>query len=149
MQKTILWAVVLIVIVGGAFYLMQGTGGTTPTPTPSPVPTPTPTPTAPMTAAITYSADGFGPAEVTIKKGGTVTWTNTSGGNMWVASGPHPAHTGYSSTSLSEHCPDTDGTAFDQCANGASYAFTFDKVGTWPYHNHSASTKFGKVIVVE
>ena len=146
-MKNFIWAIIVVIILGGAYMFWQNSAvPASPTDT---TPVVTPTPTAPMTAAITYSADGFGPAEVTIKKGGTVTWTNTSGGDMWVATGPHPAHTGYSATDLAAHCPDTDATAFDQCANGASYAFTFDKVGTWPYHNHSASTKFGKIIVVE
>src|SRR3989344_4972668 len=134
-MKNFIWALVVVVILGGGYLLWQNNAAPA-TDTDSVVtPTPTPTPTAPMTAVITYSADGFGPAEVTIKKGGTVTWTNTSGGNMWIATGPHPAHTGYSDTSLSEHCPDSDGTAFDQCANGATSAYTFDQVGTWPYHN--------------
>lgn len=105
--------------------------------------------TAPATAAVTYGSGGFSPAEVTIKKGGTVTWTNQGGGNMWVASAMHPAHAGYSGTTLAQHCDDATDTSFDQCKNGASYSFTFDKAGTWAYHNHSAASNFGKVIVVE
>ncbi len=105
--------------------------------------------TAPMSAAVAYGPSGFSPAEVTIKKGGTVTWTNQGGGNLWVASAMHPAHTGYSGTTLAQHCDDATDTSFDQCKNGASYSFTFDKAGTWAYHNHSVSGNFGKVIVVE
>lgn len=105
--------------------------------------------TAPMSAAVTYSSNGFSPAEVTIKKGGTVTWTNQGGGNMWVASAMHPTHTTYSGTTLAQHCDDATDTSFDQCKNGSSYSFTFDKAGTWAYHNHSNSSNFGKVIVVE
>ena len=105
--------------------------------------------TAPMTAAVTYGSNGFSPAEVTIKKGGTVTWTNNGGGNLWVASAPHPAHTAYSGTALAQHCSDATDVSFDQCRNGASYSFTFSKAGTWAYHNHSAASNFGRVIVVE
>lgn len=105
--------------------------------------------TAPATAAVTYGSGGFSPAEVTIKKGGTVTWTNQSGGNMWVASAMHPAHAGYSGTTLAQHCGDAVDVSFDQCKNGASYSFTFDKAGTWAYHNHSVTGNFGKVIVTE
>lgn len=102
-----------------------------------------------MTAAVTYDGKSFSPGEVTIKKGGTVTWRNASGGRMWVASAQHPAHTVYSGTSRQEHCPDASGTAFDQCAGGGDYSFTFQKVGTWNYHDHINATVFGKVVVVE
>lgn len=103
-----------------------------------------------MIAAVSYNdEDGFFPQEVTVKVGGSVTWTNQGGDDMWVATAPHPAHTAYSGTSLQQHCPDTDGNDFDQCANGATYTFKFDKAGTFPYHNHSNATKFGRVIVVE
>lgn len=105
--------------------------------------------TAPMTATVTYNGSTFSPQEVTIKKGGTVTWKNTSGGSMWVASAQHPAHTVYSGTSRTEHCPDTSGTAFDQCVGGGDYSFTFSKAGTWGYHDHLNPSAFGKIVVVE
>ncbi len=104
---------------------------------------------APMSAAVTYSANGFSPSTVTVKVGGTVTWANSSGGNMWVASAQHPTHTVYSGTTLQEHCDTMSNDSFDQCANGNTYSFTFDKVGTWRYHNHSNSSHFGSVVVVE
>lgn len=104
---------------------------------------------APMSESVTYTAEGFAPATVTIKRGGTVTWTNNGGGAMWVASAQHPTHTVYAGTSLSEHCGGTASASFDQCGNGAAYSFTFDKEGEWAYHNHSNARHFGKVIVVE
>jgi plastocyanin len=104
----------------------------------------------PTSATITYSASGFSPATVTIKKGGTVTWDNQSGGTMWVASAQHPTHTAYDGTARTEHCPDADKSAFDQCAASAGdYSFTFDKVGSWAYHDHINSSRFGRVEVVE
>ena len=105
--------------------------------------------TAPMTATITYSGSTYSPQEVTIKKGGTVTWKNASGANMWVASAQHPTHTAYSGTSRTEHCPDTSRTAFDQCVGGGDYSFTFAKTGTWNYHDHLNPSVFGKIVVVE
>lgn len=106
---------------------------------------------APMSTTVTYTAQGFSPSEVTIKKGGTVTFVNQSGGGMWVASGSHPAHTGYDATDRTTHCASgyANPAPFDQCKSEASYSFTFEKVGTWPYHDHLNSSKFGKVIVVE
>lgn len=104
---------------------------------------------APLNASVTYGASGFSPQEVIVKKGGTVTWTNQSSSGMWVASAQHPTHTVYSGTTLQQHCPDTAHNAFDECAAGSSYSFTFDKVGTWAYHNHANSSQFGRVVVVE
>jgi hypothetical protein len=66
---------------------------------------------------------------------------------MWVASNPHPAHTGYDGTSRQQHCPNTANTAFDECAPGSTYSFTFNKVGTWGYHNHMNPGSQGTVIV--
>lgn len=162
-MKNFIWALVIVIILGGGYLLWQNSAQnvagtptpasspTSPSPEPTPAPAPSPTPTgAPITAAVTYSASGFSPAEVTIKKGGTVTWRNTSGGQMWVASAQHPSHMVYSGTSREQHCPDTSGTAFDQCAGETgNYSFTFQKVGTWNYHDHLSAQKFGKVIVVE
>ncbi len=105
--------------------------------------------TAPMSATITYSASGYSPSSVTIKKGGTVTWVDQGTGKMWTASASHPTHTVYAGTTLQEHCDDTTDTSFDQCKNSSQYSFTFDKVGTWRYHNHSQSSHFGSVTVVE
>ncbi|OGC86183.1 hypothetical protein A3D70_00465 [Candidatus Adlerbacteria bacterium RIFCSPHIGHO2_02_FULL_54_18] len=103
----------------------------------------------PKTVTVNYSDAGFSPATITIKRGDTVTFTNSSSGSMWVASAPHPAHTAYAGTALSEHCPAGSALAFDQCQTGASYSFKFDKAGTWKYHNHSNAGSFGEVIVAE
>lgn len=168
-MKNFLWALVIVIVLGGAYMLWQGGGknsGEAVTPTPAPVaapgaiPSPTPSPTpgqatpspaaSAMTATVSYSGTGFTPNEVTIKKGGMVTWKNASNGKMWVASAQHPSHTVYAGTSRQEHCPDTAGTAFDQCAGETGdFSFTFGKVGTWNYHDHMNATVFGKVTVVE
>ena len=103
--------------------------------------------TAPVNAAVTYSASGFSPSTVTIKAGGTVTWSAQGGALIWIASAPHPTHTAYSGTTLDEHCDTMSNDSFAQCKNGSSYSFTFDKAGTWRYHNHSQTSHFGSVIV--
>jgi plastocyanin len=104
---------------------------------------------SPTTATVTLTSSGFTPKSVTIKKGGTITFKNESSGNMWVASAQHPTHTVYSGTTLQDHCDDATDTSFDQCKNGSTYSFTFDKTGTWNYHNHSVNDQFGTVVVVE
>ena len=102
-----------------------------------------------MTATITYDGSSFSPASVTIAKGGTVTFTDTAGATMWVASALHPSHATYDSTSREEHCVSgyTGAKPFDQCASGASYSFTFDKAGTWQYHDHKNASAHGTVVV--
>lgn len=80
----------------------------------------------------------FNPQEVKIKKGGKVTWVNKSQNPVQPASNPHPIHTDY---------PGFD--ALRGLANGESYSFTFDKVGSWGYHNHLNPSIRGEVKVVE
>jgi len=104
---------------------------------------------APMAATVTYNGSSFSPAKVSIKKGGTIMWTNTGDTSMWVASAQHPTHTVYAGTNLEEHCGTGANDSFDQCKAGDSYSFTFDKVGTWNYHDHLHASVFGSVEVVE
>jgi plastocyanin len=99
---------------------------------------------------VTYTDAGFSPATLTIKVGDTVTFKNQSSQGMWVGSAMHPSHTAYSGTTLQQHCPDTANNSFDECkseANGTSWSFTFNKKGTWGYHNHVKASDFGKIIV--
>ncbi|MDD5152505.1 MAG: hypothetical protein PHS95_00685 [Candidatus Pacebacteria bacterium] len=99
-----------------------------------------------LPALVALTDSGFSPSSTTIKKGDTVLFINKSSKKMWVASDPHPAHNGYSGTTLSEHCPDTAGVAFDQCSEDNAYSFTFEKVGTWGFHNHGTGDS-GVIIV--
>lgn len=85
-----------------------------------------------------YTNNGFSPTPVKIKLGDTVTFINESDGPMWVASNPHPTHTDYPS--------------FDELTSvdaGGVYKFTFDKIGTWGYHNHMNHTQTGTVTVTK
>lgn len=103
----------------------------------------------PLNATVTLTADGFSPKSVTIRKGGTITFINEDTGKMWVASASHPAHTMYGGTTLEQHCAAGAVAPFDQCKSGATYMFTFDKVGSFNYHNHLVNGQFGTVVVVE
>jgi plastocyanin len=87
---------------------------------------------------ITYTDSGYTPTTVTVKKGTKVTFTNTSSSGMWTASASHPTH---------QVLPE-----FDQkrsVGRGSSYEFTFDKVGTWQYHNHVKASDTGVVVVTD
>jgi len=105
----------------------------------------------PTKATVAYTVSGFSPKSVTIQKGGTITFTNQGSGQMWIASAPHPAHTGYDGTSRTQHCVAgyTGATPFDECAAGNTYSFTFTKAGSFNYHNHLGSEDFGTITVVE
>lgn len=89
--------------------------------------------------SVSITAGGtFSPAVVTVKVGDTVTWTNEGDSSAWVASDPHPVHTGY--------------LGFDAKAPigpGGTYSFTFEKAGSWNYHNHLHPEAKGTVIVTE
>ena len=96
--------------------------------------------TQPSTDSLTvlYSSSGFSPPSLTVKVGQTVIFENDSSRPMWVASNPHPVHTGLST--------------FDAKKNfsaGQNYSFTFSKVGSFGYHNHSNPSDTGTIVVVD
>ncbi|MDY6771173.1 MAG: hypothetical protein SV186_04420 [Candidatus Nanohaloarchaea archaeon] len=97
---------------------------------------------------VIYNQSGFFPQTITIQKGETVTW-KSQGPRMWVASDVHPTHTEYAGTRLSQHCgnAETADERFDACKMTQTYSFTFNKTGTWGYHNHVLSQHTGTVIV--
>ena len=93
---------------------------------------------APVAATVRYSKGGFDQPTITIRKDQAVRFVNDSKVALRVASDPHPYHT---------NLPKFD--AFTGVQEGDSYAYTFDKVGTWKYHNHSAPSHEATVIVKE
>ena len=98
-------------------------------------PQPAPATTAEM-KTISYSDSGFSPSNVTVKKGETLKFKNDSTGNMWIASNGHPVHSDY---------PGFDaGRSYNP---GESYVFTFDRSGSWNYHNHLNPGRSGTIIV--
>ena len=99
--------------------------------------------------AVTYTESGFSPASITVKKGQVVLFLNNADAQeVWVASAIHPTHGVYPQKSAS----DCLGSSFDACKGikiGESWEFTFTQVGSWNYHDHLHTSKFGKVIVTE
>lgn len=153
----VIGAIVVLLLVGGAVFafrrqvkqaltgnqtLQQASGQAQQTnqtvPTAPSQPT-SPTGTTMASVEVDYTATGFSPATVTVKKGTTVKFINKSDGQMEVASNPHPIHTDY--------------PGFDQYKSAQKgqmeYDFTFEKVGTWGYHNHLNPTDTGTVVVTE
>jgi plastocyanin len=92
----------------------------------------TPPASVPQQIEVTYDETGFSPREVIVSVGSTVTFINNSDIPLWVASDPHPEHTDYPPFDA----PRILGRLPRQ---GENISFVFDKVGTWNYHNHTAS----------
>lgn len=156
MKRTpIILLVVLIAIVALSLLLRANNSDNgTPTPTPTPVSpspnpstsTPTPPPASPtpsMTTTCTpltvaYTNSGFSPNRLTLTPTcRTVTFVNQTSRNMWVASDPHPTHTGF--------------PAFDADRGmlpGESYTFTFPAgARTYNYHDHLNAASRGAIVV--
>lgn len=95
---------------------------------------------------ITYTDNGFSPRDITIAQGTRVRFLNASHEAVWPASGVHPTHTLYPEKEAS----DCLGSAFDACRGlvpGEFYDFTFNYVGTWPFHDHVHAYNSGSIIV--
>ena len=86
-------------------------------------------------ASVTLTPTGFNPSTLTIKAGTKVTWTNQSGETATVNSDPHPIHTDYPPLNL------------DEFSNGGTLSLTFDKAGTYGYHNHLNPSEHGTIVV--
>ncbi len=84
-------------------------------------------PPAQPSASVTIQNFAFSPGEVTIAKGGTVTWTNHDSTTHTVTFGDGSS-------------PDLD--------SGATYERTFNDTGTFSYHCSIHPSMTGKVVVV-
>lgn len=131
----IILIVLAVIILGGYIVKGSGTGNNqNPMANNNQNPAQTTVPQSPNT--IIYTDNGFSPGTITVKVGTPVTFINQSSEDMWVASNPHPIH--------------TDLSGFDEkqsVSNGGSYTYTFEKAGTWGFHNHKNPTMTGTVIV--
>lgn len=164
-SKLLIGLVVLVAGVGVGWYFLKGSSTTPQTASDTQVYQPTPTPTQETvdtsligssglvgtsataggegvmvleTSTVTYTDSGFSPNIITVKKGTTVKFVNQGTGSMWVASAVHPTH---------QLLP-----GFDQLKSvlkGSTYEYTFEKVGTWKYHNHVNASNTGSVVVTE
>lgn len=161
-MRQLLTIIVILVLVGVGLYVVVNTGSeervspanneatsrsSTATNTEASTGVATSTDAATTTRTVTYSGGTFTPSSLTIEKGETVVFRNESGSKMWVASDAHPTHTEYDGSSLGDHCEGGTGESFDQCAAGDIYRFTFERSGSWEYHNHLNPTAVGTVVV--
>ena len=140
--------VVVAVVLGLGFFLVKDQVVNT-TPSPSVKPTPevttdnvvtstpskgSPTVTQTEETMITLTSSGFSPASLTVKVGTKVNFINNSGSSATVDSNPHPVHTSFAPLNLG---------AFK---DSGTLSITFDKAGTYGYHNHLNATQKGMII---
>jgi plastocyanin len=84
---------------------------------------------------VTINTSGFSPNTITIKVGETVRWVNSNSVTENVSSDPHPTHTLYTPLNLGN------------IEAGSQISLTFDKAGTYTYHNHLRPSLKGTVVV--
>lgn len=145
--RAILIIVVLIAVIAVAVVLARrsnaptgATNGEVTEPTslpPQPVGE-TPPPATEADYIIIMKDDVYAPSSLTVKQGDTVTWRNDGTLPQWPASAVHPTHLIY---------PEFDPK--QAIAPGASWTFTFDKAGTWRWHDHIHANVNGTITVTE
>lgn len=137
-QWFLIYAVVGLVAYGLVYYFVFSKKGETINNAPSIPPAASSEATSSATVsqdAVTLTANGFSPASITVKAGTKVTWNNQSGAGAIVNSDPHPIHTAYPPLNLGSF------------KDGGTLSLTFDKSGTYGYHNHLNPSQTGTVIV--
>lgn len=78
---------------------------------------------------------GFTPKTITIGRGETVSWLNSSGRDATVNSDPYPKNDLHKFLNLGEF------------RTGTTVQAVFEKVGQYGYHNHLAPAQTGTIIV--
>lgn len=145
-KKIISVAVIAAVVVVGILLVMRGgTSSPAPESPKSTMPVPDEEPSQFMVA---FTDAGFSPSSLVVPAGAPVVFKNNGTRGVWVASNPHPVHTGYPGSDI-ENCG--AGTEmFDSCRvlnPGESWTLVFEELGAWGFHNHLQSSQTGTIIV--
>lgn len=80
--------------------------------------------------------DGYTPTDMTIELGETIVFKNSGSDDRWPASNIHPTHAIYS-----------EFDAMKPVLPGESWSFTFEKEGTWRWHDHLTPSMNGEIVV--
>ncbi len=91
-----------------------------------------------LVTEIVYDGQKFTPDVLDILVGDVVIFTNNGSKDFWPASNNHPTHTLY---------PEFD--AKGPIAPGGKYQFTFEKAGSWGFHDHLNPSVGGAINVSE
>lgn len=127
-QWIAIYAVIGLIVYGLVYYFVLA---------PKSVKTGTPAPVTQTTNqdTVILTANNFEPSSITVKVGTKVTWINKSGVAATVDSDSHPIHTDYQPLNLGRF------------SDGESLSLTFDKPGSYKYHNHLNAAQTGTVVV--
>jgi plastocyanin len=137
-SKLLIGLVAVVIIIVVALVALGGSKNESqPSETSSTVPTQAQSQQQQQVTTVTITADssGFSPAQLTVKTGTRVIWTNKSGSDISVNSAEHPTHRLFRELNLG-HVP-----------NDSNASVVFDKPGTYKYHNHYSPSQTGTVVV--
>lgn len=123
--KIVIAIVVVGVLAAGAVWWMRNSDRNKATETPDKT----------ATATITYTEEGFSPAEVTVTSGEAIKFVNDSDSEIDPASDPHPVHTKNRELNVGDLAP------------GEAKTITVTTKGTWGYHNHYKASAKGVITV--
>lgn len=118
----------LATLIAGLTFIACSSGGATSSPAPSAAGAGS----GSKTATVTIKGFAFGPASVTIAKGGTVTFTNSDSATHTVTSGANRTK---------------DGKFDQQVSGGADTTITLDTPGTYEYFCNIHSSMKGTITV--
>jgi plastocyanin len=131
MKKWIAIGVVVALIVIGAVALTRKSNTPQPAASSSQSSSSASDSTNPTSGNITIKDMMFTPSQITVAKGGTVTWTNDD----------TIAHT------VVDDLSGVGGPNSGNIASGATYSFTFTKVGSFQYHCNLHPSMRGTIVV--
>ena len=89
------------------------------------------------TYSINLTEEGFEPKKIVIHQGDIIVFRTTRNKLFWPASNLHPTHLLY---------PEFDPKRPVDPRN--SWSFTFEKIGTWPFHDHLFPYYRGEIKVI-
>lgn len=89
-------------------------------------------------AYVSITDQGFVPSEITITRGTSVVWRNETTDPHQIASNPYPERNDLPSLNSSS-----------QLEPSAEYSYTFDKTGTFGYHDYLRPAMSAQVTVVD
>lgn len=138
MNKYLIVGVGVLVVLAAAWALLNNNASNKVQVSSSPTPVASPSPEAESETTertVNLTNAGFAPENLKVKVGTKVVWVNKSGAVATISSDPHPTHTLWTFLNLGKF------------EDGASLSATFDKAGTYTYHNHLNPSQTGKVVV--
>jgi len=135
-KKVILGLIIIVILAGGGYLLFHKTKSNTSTTSGNTSSQSSSSSNSQKIAAtITYSNDGFSPAQTTVSSGDTVAIKNTSSSTMNLDSDPHPVHTDDSDLNVG---------AVDA---GQTKTFVVTKKGSFGFHNHLDPSQRGNITI--